>query len=68
MDELKQAVYPLASLGADKEDGRIGHKAEITLQLFAHFIHRLVVFFNCVPFIDRNNTGLALLMRKTSYF
>ena len=63
MDGLKQFVDALTGLGADKDDGGIGHEAEVLLQLFAHGVHRVAVLLDGVPLVDGDNAGLALLMR-----
>ena len=63
MDGLKQLVDALAGLGANEDDGGIGHEAEVLLQLFAHGVHRVAVLLDSVPLVDGDDACLALLMR-----
>ena len=62
-DQLEKAVEPLAGLCGDEDDRRIGHEGEILLELRAVFLHRLVVLFDGVPLIDRDDAALARLVR-----
>ena len=64
VDGLKQfLVDALAGLGANEDDGGIGHEAEVLLQLFAHGVHRVAVLLDSVPLVDGDDACLALLMR-----
>jgi hypothetical protein len=63
VDGLKQLVYALASLGADKDNRRVGHKGKVLFKLRLIFLHGFVVFFNGVPLVDRNDAALARFVR-----
>lgn len=62
MNGFKQLIDTLAGLGADEDDGGIGHEAEVLLQLFAHGVHRVAVLLDSVPLVDGDDAGLTLLV------
>ena len=51
----------------EEHNRRIRHEGEIHLQLFAVLLHRLVILGHGIPFVDRNDTALARLVRQARH-
>ena len=68
MNQFVQLFHPLSGLGGNEQKRRVGHKAEIILQLFREFLHGLPIFFHRIPFVDRDDASLSLLMSISRHF
>ena len=60
--EREQLVHPLPGLGRDIDLRRIGHKRQIDLDVLFVFLDGIGVLFHCVPLVDDDDGGLALLV------
>ena len=49
VDELENAVHPLAGQGGDEDDGGIGHIAQLHTDGLTHLVHGLAVLLHQHP-------------------
>ena len=62
---IKNLVGTLAGQCRNKHDLSIRHKGQDIPYLFGEFFHCGIIFFQCIPFIDRYNKAAAPVMCHT---
>ena len=62
VNKLEEAGDTLTRQGGDKDDGGVGHEAQIAADLVPHVIHGLIVLLDGVPLIHHDDGGFACLV------
>ena len=66
--QIKNFLCTLSGQSRNKNNFCIRNKGQNIPYFFRIFFHRMIVFFDCIPFVDRNNQSTASVVSNSRNF
>ena len=68
IDQIIEPFQPLPCSGRNEQNLRIGKEGQGLPDFSGELLHRIIVLFDQIPFVDCDNDGLAAVMRDAGDF